>query len=127
MAFTIPDQGEGDSNLQSIFWQEEMEVLVAGISGRDSVLFGLGTNNGVNMNIVVSVGAVLSNGTMFAVPANNVALTAADATNPRLDLVVVNSSGAVAARSGTAAAFVEGVSAPKPPNRTANDVVIAMV
>jgi len=127
MAFTIPDQGEGDSNLQSIFWQEEMEVLVAGISGRDSVLFGLGTTNGVNMNVVVSVGAVLANGTMFAVPANNVALTAADATNPRLDLVVVNASGAVAARAGTAAAFVEGVSAPKPPARTANDVVIAMV
>lgn len=127
MAFTIPDQGEGDSNLQSIVWQEEWEVLVAGLRGVDCVLSGLAVTGGADMTPAVAKGAVLSNGVMFAVAAADVTITAADATNPRLDLIVVTSAGALAVRAGTPAAFVEGTSAPKPPARTANDVVIAMV
>jgi len=125
--WTIPDQGEGDSNLQSIVWQEELEVIVAGLSGKDCVLSGLAVTGGADMTPAVAKGAVLSNGTLFAVAAADVTISAADATNPRLDLIVVNSSGALAVRAGTPAAFVEGTSAPKPPARTANDVVIAMV
>jgi hypothetical protein len=127
MPFTIPDQGEGASNLQSILWQEELEVLVAGLSGIDCVLFGLDVTGGADMTPAVAKGAVLSNRTMFAVAAADVTITAADATNPRLDLIVVTSAGALAVRAGTPAEFVEGTSAPKPPARTANDVVIAIV
>lgn len=127
MPFTIPDQGEGDSNLQSILWQEELEVLHAGLAGIDCVLSGLAVTGGADMTPAVAKGAVLSNRTLFAVAAADVTITTADATNPRLDLIVVTSAGALAVRAGTPAAFVEGASAPKPPARTANDVVIAMV
>lgn len=121
MPWTLPDKGEGDNDIQSILFQEDLEVLVAGISGLDCVLSGLVVTGGVDMTPAVAKGAVLSNGVMFAVAAADVTITAADATNPRLDLIVVTSAGALAVRAGTAAA------APKPPNRTANDVVIASV
>lgn len=119
--FTIPDEGEGDHAHQSLLWQEYIDVLVAGISGIDCVLSGLAVTGGADMTPAVAKGAVLSNGTLFAVAAADVTIGAADATNPRIDLIVVNSSGALAVRAGTAAAT------PKPPARTANDVVIAAV
>jgi hypothetical protein len=121
MAFTIPDDGEGDHTLQSIFFQEDLDVLLAGIAGVDCVLSGLAVTGGADMTPAVAKGAVLSNRVMFAVAAADVTVTAADATNPRIDLIVVTSAGALAVRAGTAAA------APKPPARTANDVVIASV
>ncbi len=118
MAWTIPDKGEGDNDLQSVMFQEYLEVLVAGINGTDCVLSGLAVTGGADMTPAIAKGAVLSNGTMFAVAAADVTITTADATNPRIDLIVVNSSGALAVRAGTAAA------SPKPPVRTANDVVL---
>ncbi len=121
MAWTIPDDGEGDNTLQSLLFQEYLDVLVAGIQGIDCVLSGLAITGGADMTPAVAKGAVLSNGTMFAVAAADVTIGTADATNPRLDLIVVNSSGALAVRAGTAAAN------PKPPARTANDVVIGVV
>lgn len=121
MAFTIPDQGEGDNDLQSILYQEDLDILLAGINGIDCVLSGLAVTGGADMTPAVAKGAVLSNGTMFAVAAADVTVTAADVTNPRIDLIVVTSAGALAVRAGTAAAT------PKPPVRTANDVVIAQV
>lgn len=121
MAWTIPDKGEGDNDLQSVLFQEYLEVLVDGIAGRNCVLSGLVVTGGADMTPAVAKGAVLSNRVMFAVAAADVTITAADATNPRLDLIVVTSAGALAVRAGTPAA------APKPPARTANDVVIAVV
>lgn len=121
MAFTIPDQGEGDNDIQSILFQEDLDILAAGIAGIDCVLSGLAVTGGADMTPAVAKGSVLSNRTMYAVAAADVTIGAADGTNPRIDLIVVNSSGALAVRAGTAAA------APKPPVRTANDVVIAFV
>src|SRR3990172_7004755 len=121
MPWTIPDKGEGDNDIQSILFQEYLECLVAGINGIDWVLSGLAVTGGVDMTPAVAKGAVLSNKTMFAVAAADVTITTADATNPRLDLIVVTSAGALAVRAGTPAA------APKPPARTANDVIIAVV
>lgn len=121
MPFTIPDKGEGDSNIQSTLFQEHIEILVEGINGKNCVLSGLAITGGADMTPAVAKGAVLSNGTLFAVAAADVTIGTADATNPRIDLIVVNSSGALAVRAGTAAAN------PKPPARTANDVVIGAV
>lgn len=121
MSWTLPDKGEGDNDIQSILFQEDLEVLVDGISGLNCVLSGLAVTGGADMTPAVAKGAVLSNGTLFAVAAADVTIGTADGTNPRIDLIVVNSSGALAVRAGTAAA------APKPPARTANDVVIASV
>ena len=121
MPFTIPDKGEGDSNIQSILFQEYLEALVEGIQGLNCVLSGCAVTGGADMTPEVAKGAVLSNGVMFAVAAGTVTIGTADATNPRIDLVVVNSSGTLAVRAGTAAAN------PKPPARTTNDVVLAAV
>ena len=121
MAWTIPDKGEADSDLQSILFQEYLDVLVAGISGLDCVLSGCTITGGADMTPAVAKGAVLSNGVLFAVTAGDVIIGAADATNPRIDLIVVNASGAKAVRAGTPAA------SPKPPVRSANDVVLGAV
>lgn len=121
MAFTIPDKGEGDSNAQSIQFQEDWDIVIAGLNGIDCVLSGCGVTGGTDMTPAVAKGAVLSNGALFAVAAADVTIGTADATNPRIDLIVVNSSGALAVRAGTAAV------SPKPPARTANDVVLAFV
>lgn len=124
MPFSLPDKGEGQSDVQSIFFQEYLDVLVAAMRGVDHVVSGLAVTaqGSPNMTVAVAKGAVISNGTLFAVAANaSVTITTANATNPRIDLVVIDSSGAIAVRAGTAAA------APKPPARTANDVVLAAV
>jgi hypothetical protein len=121
MAWTIPDKGEGDNNLQSVMFQEYLDVLVAGLSGVDCVLSGCAITGGADMTPAVAKGAVLSNGTLFAVTAGDVTISAADGTNPRLDLIVVNNAGAKAVRTGTPAAN------PKPPARSANDVVLGVV
>lgn len=119
--FTIPDKGEGDNDIQSILFQEYIETLVAGIDGMDCVLSGLAVTGGADMTPAVAKGAVLTNGILKAVAAADVTIGTAHATNPRIDLIVVDSSGSLAVRAGTAAA------APKPPARSANDVVIAAV
>lgn len=121
MPWTKPDKGEGDNDIQSILFQEDLDVLVEGLNGLNCVLSGLVVTGGGTMSPSVAKGAVLSNGTLFAIAAGSVTIGTADATNPRIDLIVVNSSGALAVRAGTAAA------APKPPARSTNDVVIASV
>lgn len=121
MAYTIPDAGEATSSIQEILYQEQIDILVAGIGG-DCVLSGLActAQGSPNMTVAVAKGAVLSNGTMFAVAAANATITTADA-QPRLDLIVITNAGAIAVRAGTAAA------APKPGTRSANDVALALV
>ena len=121
MPFAIPDKGEGDANIQSVWFGEYISVLVDGINGKNCVLSGLAITGGADMTPAVAKGAVLSNGIMYAVAAADVTIGTADGTNPRIDLVVVNSSGALAVRAGTAAAN------PKPPARSSNDVVIGAV
>lgn len=123
MAFSLPDFGEGVDNIQSLMFQEYLETLIDGISGKNCVLSGLAVTGGADMTPAVAKGSVLSNGVMFAVAAADVTISAADGTNPRIDLIVVTSAGALAVRAGTPAAL----SSLKPPARTANDVVIAAV
>jgi len=121
VAWTIPDKGEGDNDLQSILFQEYLDVLIAGLAGTDCVVSGCGITGGADMTPAVASGVVISNGVWFSVTGADVTISAANGTNPRLDLIVVNSSGALAVRTGTAAA------APKPPARSANDVVLGVV
>src|ERR1051326_1112668 len=111
MAWTIPDKGEGQSNIQSILFQEYLDALVEGINGLNCVLAGCAVTAQASpdMTCAVAKGSVLANGILKPVTAGNVTITTADATNPRLDLVVVDSTGTKQVRAGTAAA------APKPP------------
>ena len=122
MAFQIPNFGEGDDNVQSILFETYIAVLVAGIQGRDCVLSGCAVTGGADMTPAVAKGAVLSQGVMFAIAAADVTIPTADATNPRLDLIVVNNAGTLTVRQGSAAAN------PKPVDPlSAGDVCIAVV
>lgn len=121
MAFELPDKGEGDHNIQSVMFGEYISVLVEGISGKNCVLSGCAVTGGADMTPAVAKGAVLSNGVLYAIAGADVTIGTADGTNPRLDLIVVTSAGALAVRAGTAAAN------PKPPARSSNDVVIGAV
>lgn len=119
----IPDKGTAQNDIQSIAFSIDWEVQQAANAHLDCVLVGcVPTQQGSpDMTVACSKGAVLSNGVMFPVTAANWTVTTADATNPRIDLLVITSAGAKAVRAGTAAA------APKPPARTANDVVCGHV
>lgn len=121
--WSVPDKGTAQNDIQSIMFHEYLDVLVAGINGVDAVLSGgaCTAQGSPDMTVAVSKAGTLSNQVMKATAAANATIGTADATNPRIDLVVINSSGAIATRAGTAAA------APKPPARTANDVVLCAV
>lgn len=123
MAFGLPDKGVGADNVQSILFHEYIDILVAGLLGVDFVLSGcvVTAQGAPDMTVAVAKGAIMSNGALFPVTQGNVTITAADATNPRLDLIVANNAGVKAIRTGTPAAN------PKPPARSANDVVLAVV
>jgi hypothetical protein len=122
MPWSIPDKGEA-ADVQSILFQEYLDAVIAGINGLDHVIAGCAvTAQGApNMTVAVAAGTVCSNLKWFAVTAGNGTITTAHATLPRIDLVVATSAGAVAVRAGTANAN------PKPPARSANDVILAAV
>lgn len=121
--WTIPDKGEGFSNIQSQVFQEYLDALIDGINGTNCVLSGcaVAAQGAPDATLAVAKGAVLTNGVLKAVAAANVNITAADASNPRIDLVVIDAAGAKQVRAGAPATN------PKPPARTANDVIIAAV
>lgn len=121
MGWLIPDIGTGDADLQSILFSEYLQVLVDGIDGRNCVLSGCAVTGGADMTPAVAKGSVLSDGVLHAVSAGDVTIGTADATHPRIDLIVADSTGAKQVRAGTAAAD------PKPPARSANDVVLYAV
>lgn len=119
----LPDKGVGADNVQSVMFNTYWDALLAGINGVDCVLSGgaCSAQGTPDMTVAVAKAATLTAGVLKATAAGNATIGAADATNPRIDLVVINSSGSIATRAGTAAAN------PKPAARTANDVVLAAV
>ena len=122
MPFSILDNDEAFNTTQSIWMQTDINALVAGI-GADGVLTGctVTAQGSPDMTLAVAAGEVLVSGTKALVTAGNVTITTADATNPRIDLVVVNSSGTKSVTAGTAAA------SPKAPDIPASSVLLAMV
>lgn len=122
MAFTVPSVGTKTSDQQSVVNEVDTNVIQAGVSGLDCVLSGCAVTGSGTTSVAVAKGAVLTNGVMYAIAANGTFGTwTADATNPRIDLVVINSSGTLTRRAGTAAA------SPVMPALTANDVLLASV
>lgn len=106
MAFTIPNKAAAGDPTQAEVFQASIDGLVGGFN-RTGVATGCAVTQrgaGANMSVDVAAGTVLVVGTSVAVTAVNVAVTTADATNPRLDLVVANVSGTVSVLAGTAAA-----------------------
>lgn len=70
-----------------------------------------------SLQVDIAAGNYSKNGadssTVYA--GGNITLTAADATNPRVDIVYMSSGGTLSKTDGTAAAIVAGVSGPVPP------------
>lgn len=121
--FTIPNKGQSNNDVQSILFQDDIDILMAGINGLDCVLSGCAVTaqGSPNMTVAVAKGATLANGILRAIATGNVTIGAAHATLPRIDTVVADASGVKQCRAGTASAT------PQPPARTANDVALAFI
>jgi hypothetical protein len=119
----VPDKGTAQADVQSILFGEYLKILSDGLSGDAIVLSGgaCSAQGSPDMTVAVSKAGTRSGDVMNATAAGNATITTADATHPRLDLVVITSAGAIAVRAGTAAA------APKPPTRSAGDVALCAV
>lgn len=122
MGFDIPNLAEAAFPAQAEPDSVDFEIINAAI-GRTGVVSGCAvTAQGTpDMTVAVASGIVESGGTALTVASGNVTIAAADGTNPRFDLIVVDSSGVKRRRGGTAAA------APVFPVPTAGDVVLAAI
>lgn len=121
--FTIPNEADALVAAMASPDSKDVEVLVAGLAGTGVVGTGCQvTAQGVpDLTLAVAAGTVAVAGVTAAVAAGNVTITTAHATNPRFDLVVVNSSGTKSVTAGTAAAT------PVFPTIPASSVVLAAV
>ena len=125
--YTIPDQGEGASNIQSICFQDDLERAINNPYSGTFVKSGLAVTANAALSVAVAAGVCYSQGLRFPVAANaTLVIATADLTLPRIDTVVVTAAGALAVRQGTPAAF-NTTSTPKPLNLTAGDVPLAQV
>lgn len=105
MAFNIPDESEAAFPAQAGLFQTDLDILVAGHNGIGVVSGCDVTAQGSpNMTVAVAAGTARIGGNLVTVAGGNVTITAANATNPRFDLIVVDNSGAKSAVAGTAAA-----------------------
>lgn len=123
MAFTIPNEADAFHQDQAEPDKVDVDILVSGVSG-DGVLSGCAVTQrgaGANMSVDVASGTVLIGGTSASVTGANVAVTAADGTNPRFDLVEVTNAGALSVKAGTPA------SNPVFPSVTSGRIAIAAI
>lgn len=123
MPFTIPNEADAFHADQAEPDKVDIDILVAGLNGVGVVSGCAVTAQGTpDMTCAVAAGITRNaDGTTATVATGNVTITAANATNPRLDLVVVSSSGVKSVTAGTAAA------SPVFPAIPANSVVLAAV
>lgn len=127
MAFTIPNHDvAAHPNPQSLWMEADLDCLMRALQGTN-VMSGCAVTpqSPGALGVTVAAGTVQVNGTPVAVAGGNVAITTADA-DPRIDIVVVNSAGAVSVTKGTAA-VVGSTSGPKAPSIPADRVLLAMV
>jgi len=102
----------------------DIDSLIAGI-GRDGTVTGMTVTQrgaGANMSVDVASGSYVANNTGVTKSATtNVVITAADPSNPRIDIIVGDSAGAITAVAGTPA------SSPNPPQVPSGKVRFAFV
>ena len=114
-----------DVNFDEVFENVMMNAIIAACDG-NGVLDGLAVSEngaGADMSVDVAAGNCMINGTKYTESSTtNLAISAADATYDRKDLVVYDSSaGDPAVVTGTAAAI------PVPPDIPAGDILLAIV
>jgi len=103
MAFTIPNQADAGTSSQSEVDAVDFGILVAAYNGTGVVTGGAVTSNS-NMTVAVAAGTVMIAGTHYAISDGNATIGTADSSNPRFDLISINTSGALVVTAGTAAA-----------------------
>jgi hypothetical protein len=120
MAYTILNEADSFSPNQSELDSVDIDVLVAGFSGNGVISGGAVTAQGTpDMTVAVAAGVSVISNSRVVIGAGNVTITTADGTNPRIDLVVINSSAVKSVTAGTAAAQ------PVLPSIPANSIVLA--
>lgn len=122
--FTIPnkDQAGITANPQAIWMEADITALVSGLKS-DGLKYGCAVTAQAspNMTVAVAKGTTKVSGVVLTVTAGNCTIAAANATNSRVDLISVNSSGTKVVTQGTASAT------PKAPAIPASSVLLAMV
>jgi hypothetical protein len=117
----MPNESQATYPRQATPMGADLDNLLSASTGY-AVIEGLVVSAGTGLSVSVAAGTVALKELFATVAAAaNQALTTADATNPRIDLVVITSAGAVAIRTGTAAAL------PIAPDMTALDILLAVV
>lgn len=122
MSFTIPNEADAGNANQAEPDKVDFDILAEG-SNRNGVDTGCAVSpqGSPDQTVAVAAGHVFINGLLYAVAAGNVSMAAADATNPRFDLVWVDNTGAKGKTDGTAAAE------PVFPAIPSNSVILAVV
>lgn len=122
MSFTIPNEADAAFADQSEPDKVDLDILVAALAG-DGVISGcqVTAQGSPDMSVHVAAGTVTIGGATAAVTADDLSVTAADATNPRFDLVAADDTGALA--------MVDGTADPNPvfPAVPADSVILASV
>lgn len=122
MTYTIPNVAVASYAPQSEVFQADIDALVGGMNDTGVVSGCAVTAQGTpNMTVAVASGVVMSSGVLSSVSSGNVTITAADSTNPRIDLIVSNTTGTKSAVQGTAAI------SPLAPALSAGYILLAMV
>jgi hypothetical protein len=106
---------------QAVPMSADLDNFLSHISGY-AVVEGLAVTAGTGLSVSMAAGTQLRAGRFAAIAAAaNQALSTADATNPRIDAIVITTAGTLTIRAGTAAAL------PVAPTLTTNDVLLALV
>lgn len=118
----VPNKAAASYPRQAGVFSDLFASIAAAIAG-DGVLLGMGVaaQGSPDMTVAVAAGQVRIGGFFPFYAGANVAIAAADSTNPRFDLIVCDYNGTVSRVAGTAAAT------PVPPDIPANSIELAQV
>lgn len=122
MSFTIPNNGGANDNDLCVWMSADIDALVRGFNG-DGVLTGcvVTAQGSPDMTVAVAAGTVQIGAVTVAVTGANGTITTADGSNPRLDVISINSSGVIVVTAGTPAAE------PAAPSIPASSAILALV
>lgn len=118
----VPNQQAAVLEAQSVLMSSDISALSDG-SNSNGVISGcaVSAQASPDMTVAVALGLVCVNGTISKVTAGNLTVTAANSTNPRIDIVTIDSSGTKVYTAGTAAAT------PVMPDIPSNSVLLARI
>lgn len=104
MTFTIPNTADADHPRQSELDSVDIDIIVAALNGR-GVLSGceVSAQGSPDMTVAVASGVVMIDGARVTVTGANGTISTADSSNPRFDIVSINSSGTIVVTAGTPA------------------------